>query len=105
MSIQLPSKVKDSLHKSTLHTLYDVSNQIKSLDLLGKISTKEKNYAFSEMLNKVGFADIRSSLNIENITLRIGQTEELMKVFQMNQELKTDVDISNIRGSREALNF
>ena len=103
--ISNPDDIREKLYKSTLHLLSETQREHESINDLGKINRQEKNYAFSEILNKIGFADIRSSLNIENITLRIGQTKELSKIFQLNHELKkTDTDMSEIKGSIEAMN-
>lgn len=100
-----PNKLRDKLQKSTLYLLEEIKKEHGALNDLGKVNKQEKNYAFTEILNKIGFADIRSSLNIENITLRIGQTKELSKIFQLNHELKkTDSDLTEMKGSVEAMN-
>ena len=75
-----PDSIKENLNSSTRHQLNETKKEIHSLEGLGKISNKESNIAINEILSKIGYADIRSSLNIENISLRIGQTKELAKI-------------------------
>ena len=100
-----PDHIKENLNSSTRHQLNEIKKEINALEGLGKITNKESNIAINEILSKIGYADIRASLNIENISLRIGQTKELAKIYQLNHELKkTDLDLSEMKGSREAFN-
>lgn len=100
-----PKLIREKLQNSTKSQLYAIKKEIEALDSLGKLNKRERNKAADEILNKVGFADIRASLNIENISLRIGQTKDLAKLYQLNHDIKkTDNDLSELKGSVEAFN-
>ena len=83
-----PKLIREKLQNSTKSQLYAIKKEIEALDSLGKLNKRERNKAADEILNKVGFADIRASLNIENISLRIGQTKDLAKLYQLNHYIK-----------------